>query len=152
MKNSGMKFLPIGLFCLLLGCSQYQSKALTEQAVQQQLETPTAQQLSIQAAQLKYPLLKPVAFNIQDGLSPDEAAILAVLRNPELRAVRDQHGIAMATVAATFALLPLAMGIGAGSEMLQQLAIAIMSGLVVQIPLVLMVSPGFLLLFKPIKQ
>ena len=96
MKDRGLKLLPTGLFCLLLGCSQYQSKPLTEQAVQQQLETPTAQQLSIQAAQIKHPLLKPVAFNIQDGLSPDEAAILAVLRNPELRAARDRHGIANA--------------------------------------------------------
>jgi len=57
-----MKLLASGLFCLLLGCSQYQSKALTEQAVQQQLETPTAQQLSIQAAQIRHPLLKSVPF------------------------------------------------------------------------------------------
>jgi cobalt-zinc-cadmium efflux system outer membrane protein len=96
MKDSGLKLLPSGLFCLLLGCSQYQSKPLTKQAVQQQLETPTAQQLSIQASQIKHPLLKPIPFNIQDGLSPDEAAILAVLRNPELRGVRDQHAIANA--------------------------------------------------------
>ena len=90
MKNSGMKFLPIGLFCLLPGCSHYQPEALTEQAVELQLETPAAQQLSVQAAQIKHPLLKPIPFNIQDGLSPDEAAVLAVLRNPELRAARDQ--------------------------------------------------------------
>ncbi|MEI7996980.1 MAG: efflux RND transporter permease subunit [Methylococcaceae bacterium] len=48
----------------------------------------------------------------------------------------------------TFALIPLAMGIGAGSDMLQPLAIAIVSGLVVQIPLVLMVLPGLLALSK----
>lgn len=97
MKNSGGKALPIGLiFCLLPGCSQYQPKPLTEQAVQQQLQTPTAHHLSIQAAQIKHPLLKPIPFNIQDDLSPDEAAILAVLRNPELRAARDRHGIARA--------------------------------------------------------
>lgn len=96
MKSNGIKSLTAGLFCLLLGCAHYQSKPLTEQAVQQQLETPTAQQLSIQAARIKHPLLKPILFNIQDGLSPDEAAILAVLRNPELRAIRDQHGIANA--------------------------------------------------------
>ncbi|WP_031436736.1 TolC family protein [Methylobacter tundripaludum] len=96
MKNNVINSLTAGLFCLLLGCAHYQSKPLTEQAVQQQLETPTVQQLSIQAAQIKHPLLKPIPFNIQDGLSPDEAAILAVLRNPELRAIRDQHGIANA--------------------------------------------------------
>ncbi len=79
---------------MLLGCARYQPKPLTEQAVHQQLETPTAQQLSIQAAQIKHPLLKPIPFDLRDGLSPDEAAILAVIRNPELRAVRDQHAIA----------------------------------------------------------
>ena len=94
MKNGGP--LPIALSFLLLGCAPYQPKPLTEQAVQQQLQTPTAYQLSIQAAQIKHPLLKPIPFNIQDGLSPDEAAILAVLRNPELRAARDRHGIANA--------------------------------------------------------
>ena len=96
MKNSGILLLPAGLLCLLVGCSQYQSKALIDEAVQQQLETPAAQQLSIQAGQIRHPLLKPVPFNIEDGLSPDEAAILAVLRNPELRAARDHHGIANA--------------------------------------------------------
>ena len=54
----------------------------------------------------------------------------------------------MTTVAAIFALMPLAMGLGAGSEMLQPLAIAIVSGLVVQKPLVLIVLPGFLQLFN----
>jgi len=96
MKISGIASLSIGFCCFVLGCSQYQPKALTEQAVQQQLQTPAAEQLSIQANRIMHPLLKPVAFNIEDGLSPDEAAILAVLRNPELRAARDRHGIANA--------------------------------------------------------
>lgn len=52
--------------------------------------------------------------------------------------------IIMTTLAAIFALLPLAMGLGAGSEMLQPLAIAIVSGLLVQIPLVLIVLPTIL--------
>ena len=96
MKNSVIKLLPIGLCCLLLGCTQYQPKALTESAVQQQLETPSTQQLTVLAAQIKHPYLKPIPFDIRDGLSPDEAALLAVLRNPELRAARAHHGIANA--------------------------------------------------------
>jgi len=56
--------------------------------------------------------------------------------------------IAMTTIAAIFALLPLSMGIGAGSEMLQPLAIALVFGLVVQVPLVLIVLPSFLWCFK----
>ncbi|MDD5580946.1 MAG: TolC family protein [Methylobacter sp.] len=96
MKNYGIHSLTAGWFCLLLGCTHYQSKPLTKQTVELQLETPTVQQLSVQATQIKHPLLKPVKFDMANGLSPDEAAILAVLRNPQLRAVRDQHAIASA--------------------------------------------------------
>ncbi|MDO9161955.1 MAG: TolC family protein [Methylococcaceae bacterium] len=96
MIISKNQWLPALLFCLPLGCSQYQAKPLTEQAVQQQLQTPSREQLTIQAAKIKYPLLEPLKFTMEDGLSPDEAAVLAVLRNPELRAIRDQHGIANA--------------------------------------------------------
>lgn len=49
--------------------------------------------------------------------------------------------IAMTTIAAILALLPLALAIGQGSAMQQPLAIAIISGLIVQIPLVLLVMP-----------
>jgi outer membrane protein, heavy metal efflux system len=96
MKKCGIQPTPLAIACFLLGCSHYQPKPLTDEAVQQQLQTPTVQQLTSQAAQIKHPLLKPVTFNLQDGLSPDEAAILAVLRNPELRAARDKRGIANA--------------------------------------------------------
>ncbi len=96
MKKCGILSTPLAIACLLLGCSHYQPKPLTDEAVQQQLQTPTVQQLTLQAAQITHPLLKPIPFNLRDGLSPDEAAILAVLRNPELRAARDNHGIANA--------------------------------------------------------
>ena len=56
--------------------------------------------------------------------------------------------IAMTTFAAILALLPLALGIGQGSSMLKPLAIAIISGLVFQLPLVLIVLPLLLALFR----
>ena len=96
MKKTVMQSVPLAIALFILGCSHYQPKPLTEEAVQQQLQTPTVRQLTIQAAQIKHPLLKPIPFNLQDGLSPDEAAILSILKNPELRAVRDKHGIANA--------------------------------------------------------
>jgi len=52
--------------------------------------------------------------------------------------------IAMTTLAAILALLPLALGIGQGSAMQQPLAVAIISGLIVQMPLVLIVLPVLL--------
>jgi len=36
--------------------------------------------------------------NVQDGLSPDEAALLALDRNPELSALRASRGIAQAEI------------------------------------------------------
>ncbi|MDA8119058.1 MAG: efflux RND transporter permease subunit [Gammaproteobacteria bacterium] len=52
--------------------------------------------------------------------------------------------IAMTTLAAILALLPLASGWGQGSAMQQPLAIAIISGLLVQLPLALVALPLFL--------
>ncbi|SPD73947.1 Acriflavin resistance protein [uncultured Desulfobacterium sp.] len=49
--------------------------------------------------------------------------------------------ITMTTLAAILALLPLALGMGQGSAMQQPLAIAIISGLLVQLPMVLIVMP-----------
>jgi multidrug efflux pump subunit AcrB len=54
------------------------------------------------------------------------------------------RAIAMTTTAAILALLPLALGLGQGSGMLKPLAIAIIAGLVAQLPLVLIVLPALL--------
>ena len=56
------------------------------------------------------------------------------------------RAIAMTTLAAILALLPLALGIGQGSALLQPLAVAIIAGLAVQFPLVLIVLPALLAL------
>jgi multidrug efflux pump subunit AcrB len=52
--------------------------------------------------------------------------------------------ILMTGLAAALALLPLALGIGRGSAMLQPLAIAILSGLVATVPAVLLLLPPLL--------
>jgi CzcA family heavy metal efflux pump len=51
--------------------------------------------------------------------------------------------IAMTTLAAILTLLPLVFGAGQGAAMQQPLAVAIVSGLLVQLPLVLVVMPVF---------
>jgi multidrug efflux pump subunit AcrB len=58
------------------------------------------------------------------------------------------RAIVMTTVAAILALLPLALNLGQGSGMLQPLAIAIITGLVVQLPLVLVVLPALLRILR----
>ena len=50
--------------------------------------------------------------------------------------------ILMTTIAAILTLLPLALALGEGSEMQQPLAVSIIAGLVVQVPLVLLIMPA----------
>lgn len=61
------------------------------------------------------------------------------------------RAIAMTTIAAILALMTLALGIGQGSALLQPLAIAIIAGLIAQLPLVLIVLPVVLKLFRSAK-
>ena len=70
---------------------------------------------------------------IREGISHDRAVVEA--------GVNRFRPIAMTTIAAILALMPLALGLGQGSAMQQPLAIAIISGLIVQMPLVLLVMP-----------
>ena len=63
-----------------------------------------------------------------------------------LAGVNRMRAISMTAFAAILALLPLALGIGHGSAMQQPLAIAIISGLIFSLPLVLIVLPALLAL------
>jgi multidrug efflux pump subunit AcrB len=70
---------------------------------------------------------------IREGVSHEEAVIAA--------GANRFRPITMTTIAAILALLPLAIGLGQGSDMQKPLAVAIISGLIVQMPLVLLVMP-----------
>jgi len=56
--------------------------------------------------------------------------------------------IMMTSFAAMLALVPLALGLGNGADMLRPLAIAIISGLVCALPLVLVVLPALLAVLR----
>ncbi len=83
---------------LINGCQSYHPKPLTRNIVKQNLLHNDIDTLAVNANRIKHPILKPVPFNIKDGLNPDEAAILAVLVNPQLKAERDKRKIAQAQV------------------------------------------------------
>jgi len=78
------------------GCARYSSEPLTSEAVEKALAPPAADVLRVEAQEIKHPILKPVELTPDEGLSPDQAAVLAVLVNPSLRAKRDERGIARA--------------------------------------------------------
>ena len=50
----------------------------------------------------------------------------------------------MTALGAIIALMPLALGIGAGAQLHQPLAIAVIGGFLVALPLLLIVLPSFL--------
>ena len=81
---------------LSAGCTTYHKRPLTGPAVAEKLTPPDMTVLSVEAGRIKHPILKPVELDTKRGLTPDEAAVLAVLINPGLRAARDREGVASA--------------------------------------------------------
>jgi len=69
---------------------------LDQAAVTASLAEPSMEAIQVQAREIQHPILRPIEFDIRNGLSPDEAAILAVIANPKLRASRDQRKLASA--------------------------------------------------------
>jgi cobalt-zinc-cadmium efflux system outer membrane protein len=81
----------VGVVFLIGGCATYRSMPITSEAVRVRLQPPDMAELRILASEINHPILHPVELKAGEGLSPDGAAVLAVLLNPSLRAVRDQR-------------------------------------------------------------
>lgn len=84
------------LLLLASGCYRYRPAPLTQQAVDAQLHAAPIQQLSICIEQIKHPILRPIRFDANDGLTPDELSLVAVLLNPGLRSERDRRALSRA--------------------------------------------------------
>ena len=78
----------------LTACATYSPRPLDEHAVSQALSSPDLAYLRIKARHIKHPILKPRNIDFAKGLSAADAAIIAVISNPALRAERDRRGIA----------------------------------------------------------
>lgn len=82
---------------LLAGCTgAYHSRPLTPDTVAAALAPPAPDAVRVAIEKLDHPLLKPLVFDPRGPLTPDEIALIAVIANPQLRAVRDRRGIAQA--------------------------------------------------------
>ena len=84
--------------CALAGCQRYEPQPLSSAAVDARLGEATIAGLRVPASSIRHPLLAPVELHPEAGLTPDEAAVVAVLANPDLRATRDQRGSAAAAL------------------------------------------------------
>ena len=80
------------LFPLLIGggCATYHARPL-ESSAGTANAMATAQR---EAADFNHPAMEALQFNEQDGFSPEELAVLAVLLNPQLKAERDRCAVA----------------------------------------------------------
>ena len=95
----------LGGFLSVAGCATYRPAPLPAASKVAQRGMPDMTRITVEAKQLHHPLLTPVAINLADGISPDEAGVIAVVNNAGLRAVRDAHGEATAQLIAA-GLLP----------------------------------------------
>jgi outer membrane protein TolC len=90
------------LFLLILisvmqgSCATYHKMPLDSTAVESELTPPEMAALRVSAREIRHPILTPIELNEKNGLAPDEAAILAVLVNPQLRAERAKRGVSAA--------------------------------------------------------
>lgn len=95
-KRQRNLLLSVGLGAALGGCSIYQPMPLDQSRVDAALESPKLEAVKIAAAKIEHPFLKPILIDGQDGFSPDEIAVMTVIVSPQLRALRDQRGVAQA--------------------------------------------------------
>ncbi|WP_169703939.1 hypothetical protein [Candidatus Kuenenia stuttgartiensis] len=84
-------FLPAVVFS---GCASYHPRYLTSAVVEEKLTVPSTKDICIMAGSIDHPVLKPIDFDDRDGLSPNEAAVLAVLLDPSLTVERDRRLLA----------------------------------------------------------
>ena len=88
-----------GLLSLAGGCTPYGPAPLTAERISAALRPRSRSEVRFEASRLRHPILPPVIFRAgDDGLSPEQAAVFAVIANPVLRSVRDARGLAGAQV------------------------------------------------------
>lgn len=90
------------LTVFLAGCASYSPMPIDNQVVRRVFAPVDMTRVKSDAQAIDNPLLRPLlnklSFDLSDGLSLDEAAILAVVVNPGLKAERDRLGLARAQV------------------------------------------------------
>ncbi len=107
-KRLYMVFFILLCFTGITGCATYHPMPISSQSINKMLIPPDMSKIKFpvkkfKAAQINqtgkryeyFPYSSP-PFNISDGLSPNEAAIFAIIANPKLRMVRDKQKIASA--------------------------------------------------------
>jgi outer membrane protein, heavy metal efflux system len=90
--------LALAVLAITGGCTFYRPEPLAAADVDGILDSPDAAELSRKAEQLRHPLLAPVKLDFSAPLTGEEIEAIAVIANPDLRALRTQQGVADAQV------------------------------------------------------
>ncbi len=78
------------------GCTTYSPLPLNDDVVDRALSLPSSAELKSRIAAMNNPLIHADHFDLDDGLTPEEAAVFAVAVNPALRVERDRPLLAEA--------------------------------------------------------
>lgn len=89
------RLLP-AVLAALSACATYSAAPLPEDTLATSLQVPSQDALRVLISELPNPLQASVVLNFDDGLGPDEAAVLAVVLNPYLKALRAGRGVSSA--------------------------------------------------------
>ena len=85
----------------LAGCAFYHREPLVGSDTEKLLASPDRNALAQGAGHLHHPLIAPVTLDFSRPLTSDEVTVIAVLANPDLRALRMKEGVAAAQVFAS---------------------------------------------------
>ena len=86
---------------MLIGsCTTYHARPLSPSNAIGAAASADLVRVAVSASTISHPLLQPMSVNVADGLTPDEASLLAVAANPDLRAARAVRGVAEAQLVA----------------------------------------------------
>ncbi len=100
-----MRFVGVAAALLALaGCASYEAKPLRGPALAH-LAAPTQRALATAARRLRVPGIAPLTLNFRKPLTGKELGVIAVLANPQLKALRARNRVARAQVFAA-GLLP----------------------------------------------
>ena len=96
MQCKKIFLLFISAFCV--GCAAYRPAPLTDRGLDEAIAAPDKKELAREAARLRHPRIQPVTLDFSKPLTPEELSVVAVLVNPDLKAVRAREGVADAQV------------------------------------------------------
>ena len=94
----GLRKITLLILPLLAGCASYESKPLLSDELDQRMQPPSHETLAQNAAKLQHPRLSPIKLDFSKPLNEDELAVIGVLTNPDLKALRASQQVAEAQV------------------------------------------------------